>query len=438
MDRQPARHLHDLLVALDAIVAIPALQPLERLITRPGSGDALITAIVGTSGVGKSAIVNALAGTEVVTVGPLRPTTTDVAVWGDVDAGYLPGTRVLGPEPPHHMVLVDTPAAEHEPGTVATVLDRVDSAAFVVSPERYADATTATLLATIRDRGIPMSVVLSVGARDPSGFEGLAGDVNVKLGMPIDVTVGEDANPLRLLFDEMARNRGHIIEQRDRAAAAYCARQVREVADVLEQRTVESQFVAGKADEAFARARVDRRQLAAIADEDWEVAASAIASMAAKATDRAIGELAAGVAQDEVFSRTVAVAASALPSIDQSPIDDWHRATTDIALASIKRQRLHPLRSRAVRGDMWRLSVDLDRRPTGRVRKALRDRLPDLRFDRNSALTVALRDAGSARIAAFRTDLDPSRRVSAADLRAAADAVSAGGSLTGEVAGDAA
>ncbi|MEA2023974.1 MAG: GTPase [Actinomycetota bacterium] len=438
MDRQPARYLQDLLVALDANVAEPALQPLERLITRPGSGDALITAIVGPSGVGKSAIVNALAGAAVVTVGPLRPTTTECSIWGDVDAGYLPGTRITGPEPLQHMALVDTPAAEHEPSTVATVLDRVDSVAFVVSPERYADATTATLLATIRDRGIPMSVVLSVGARDPSGFEGVAGDVNEKLGMPIDVTVGEDPNSLRLLLDEMARNRGHIIEQRDRAAAAYCARQVRDVADVLEKRTIESRIVAGKADEAFARARVDRRQLAAIADEEWEVAASAIASMAAEATDRAIEELAAGVARDEVFSRTVAAATSALLPIDQSPIDDWHRATTDIALASINRQRLHPLRSRAVRDDMWRLSVDLDRRPPDRVRKALRDRLPDLRFDRNSAFTVALRDTGSSRIAAFRSDLDPSRRVSAADLRAAADAVSTGGLLTGEVAGDAA
>ncbi len=436
MDRQPARSLHALLTALDPSVAEPALQPLERLVTRPESGDALITAIVGTSGVGKSEIVNALAGARVVTVGPLRPTTTEIAIWGDVDAAYLPGTRITDPEPLHDLVLVDTPAAEHYPDTVSMVLDRVDVVAFVVSPERYADAITATLLAAIRERGMPMRVVLSIGVWDPSGFEELAEDASVKLGTPIDVMVGEDVSPLRRLLDEMARGRDDLIEQRDRAAVAFCARQTREVARVLEERTFESQIVVGRADKAFARARVDRRHLAAMADEEWEVAAPAFAMMTAEATDRAIGEVAVDVATDEVFSRAVTDAAASLPSIDQEPIDDWYRASTDLALASIKRRRLHPLRSRAVREEMWRLSVDFDRQPPERVRRALRDRLPDLRIDRSAALTAALREAGSARIAAFRSDLDPSSRVSAEDLRVAADAVAASGSLPREVADD--
>jgi hypothetical protein len=436
MDLQAARHLQALLSALDANMAAPALQPLERLVARPGSGDELILAIVGASGVGKSEIVNAVAGARVATTGPLRPTTTEIAVWGNVDSDYMPGKRISDPEPLHGLAIVDTPAAEHYSEAVANVLDLVDAAIFVTSPERYADAIAATLLSAIRDKGIPVFVVLSVGPRDPSGFEELADDAESKLDTSIDVIVGGDATPLKTLLDAAVLDSDGLRERRERAAATLCAIRTREVAGVLEERVVASQIVIGRADEAFTRARVDRRQLAVMADEDWEVAAPAIADMASDATDRAIGELADVVATDEAFTRAVADASVSLPSIDRGPIDDWHRETADVAVASIKRRRLHPRRSKSVRDEMWRLSIDFDRRPPRRVRKALRDHLPELRFDRGMALTAALGDAGLARIAAFRTDLDPSNRVSPDELRAAADAIAASGSLTGEAADD--
>jgi hypothetical protein len=436
MDLQAARHLQSLLSALDPSVAAPALQPLERLIDRSGSRDALILAIVGASGVGKSEIINALAGARVVATGPLRPTTTEIAVWGDVDSTYLPGKRISEPEPLPGLAVVDTPPAEHYPEVVANVLDLVDAAIFVTSPERYADAITLTLLSAIRDAGLPVFVVLSVGSRDPSDFAALAEDAESKLGASIDVVVGGDAAPLELFVDKIARNQDGLIERRDRAAATLCATRARGVADVLEEHVVASRTVVERADEAFARARVDRRHLAGMADEEWAVASPAIAAMAADATDRAIGELADDVATNEIFSRAVVDASVSLPPIDQRPIDDWYETTNDLALASVKRRWLHPLRSRSVRDEMWRLSVDFDRRPPKRVRKALREHLPELRFDRGMALTTAIRDAGSARIAAFRADLDPSRRVSPEELREAADSVAPEGSASGEGADD--
>ncbi len=436
MDRLPARHLHALLSSLDPSVAAPALQPLERLVTRPRSSDGLIVAIVGASGVGKSEIVNALAGARVVTSGPLRPTTTEVGVWGAVDTAYLPGTRISDPEPLDDLALVDTPAAEHYPEAVSEVLDLVDAAIFVTSPERYADAITATLLSVVHDRGVPTLVVLSTDSPEPSGLEGLVEDAELKLGVPVDGVVGDEAGPLRLLLEDMVRDRDALIEQRDRAAATRCATLADDVAEVLAERVVASRIVVGKADEAFSRARVDRRQLAATADEVWDVAAPSIAAMVAGATDRAISDVAADVAADAVFSRTVADAAVSLPSIDQGAIDQWHRRTTDVSMSSIKRRWLHPLRSRVVRDEMWKLSIDFDRGPPKRVRKALRDQLPELRYDRGEALTVAVRDAGSKRIAAFKGDLDPSSRVSPTDLRTAADAVAATGLLPVKAADD--
>lgn len=436
MDRQPSRHLHALLSALDPSLAEPALQPLKRLVSRSGSGDALIVAFVGASGVGKSEIVNGLAGERVVASGPLRPTTTEIAVWGDVDPAYLPGTRISDPETLHDLALVDTPAVEHYPDAVASVLDLVDVVVFVTSPERYADAITVTLLSAIQERGIPTVAVLSVDGQDSSGFDGLVGDAELILGTTIDAVVGSDTSSLRLLLDEMVRDRDGLVEQRDRAAATRCATRAGDVAGLLEERVVASQIVVGKADEAFARARVDRRQLAATARDEWDLAVPVIAAMTADATDRAISELAADLATDDVFSRAVADAAISLPPIDQGPIDDWHRSTTELALASIRRRWLHPLRSRAVRDEMWKLSVDFDRRPPKRVRKALREHLPELRFDQGTALTVALRDAGLARIAAFRSDLDPSSRVSPVELRSAADGVAATGLVLGEASDD--
>jgi hypothetical protein len=278
-----------------------------------------------------------------------------------------------------------------------------------------------------------MLVVLSIGPRDPSDFGWVEDDARSKLGTPVDLVVGKDMAPLRDLFDRLIDDRDAVTNERDRAAAVFSAARTREVARAFAEQIVASQVLVDNADDAFTRARVDRRRLADLADEEWDVTAPALAGMTADAADQAISGLAADVAQNDVFSRAVADASSTLPSIDQGPIDDWYRETTNLALASMKRRWLHPRGSRAVRDAIWRLSIDFDRRPTERVRRALRGHLPDLRFDGGAALTGALRDAGSARITAFKLALDPSRRVSPEDLRSAADAVEANGSSPSEV-----
>lgn len=427
MDRQRVEQLHALLSEIEPELAEPALQPLARLLARESAGDALIVAVVGTSGVGKSELINLLAGARVVTAGPLRPTTTEIAVWGDIADTYLPGRRVPGPNRPDRVVLVDTPPAEHYPDTIAGLLHLVDAVLFVISPDRYADAITATLLDTIRERGIPVRVVLSMVGPPPPDVNRVIRDAKHKLGIQIDAVVEQDVVPLRAVLSEMVDVRDAIVARRDQAAAAFVAARAEEVVAALEIRTEEARVLVDRADVAFSRAGIDRVELASAANLDWDDAALEVTRLARDATDRAIAAWTAGVVRDGIAPRNEIDPGRWLPEIDSHPIDEWYQATIDVGRRAVKRRRLHPRRSRTVRDQLWRLSIDFGRRPTKKVRKALGSRIPDLRIERNTAFVASIRLAGSARIDAFRARLDPLGGVSPESIRDAAAALAVGG-----------
>ena len=136
----------------------------------------------------------------------------------------------------------------------------------------------------------------------------------------------------------------------------------------------------------------------------------------------------AGVVSDGIAPDSEIDPGRWLPEVDQRPIDEWHQATVDVGRRAIKRRRLHPRRSRTVRDQLWRLSIDFGRRPTKKVRKALRDQIPDLRIERNAAFVEGIRLAGSARIDAFLARLDPLGGVSPEAIRDAAVDLAGGGS----------
>ena len=116
--------------------------------------DAYVLALVGGTGVGKSTLLNAIAGRTVSEAGARRPTTGQPVAW--VSATAAPrvaplldrlgaGERRLHDDPAlEGVVILDLPDVDSvEPAhraTVEEVLLRVDAVAWVTDPEKYADA----------------------------------------------------------------------------------------------------------------------------------------------------------------------------------------------------------------------------------------------------------------------------------------------------------
>jgi hypothetical protein len=126
-----------------------------------GLGASPVTVVLaGCTGVGKSYLLNDLAGTQVSAVGVIRPTTTStiiagrsgpVAVGGASEYVHVPGM-------PEGLVVVDTPGWGGGNTLVLDVLATADVGVLVVSPTRYADRATQDLWSAVRS--LPATIVV--------------------------------------------------------------------------------------------------------------------------------------------------------------------------------------------------------------------------------------------------------------------------------------
>jgi hypothetical protein len=145
----------------------------------------LLTVVGGSTGAGKSTLVNSLVGAPVTTAGVLRPTTrAPVLVCARADLGAFSGDRVLpglarvtgaagGPgtlqlvvrdDVPAGLALLDAPDVDSVVETNRELAGQLLSAAdlwvFVTTAARYADAVPWDLLRTAQERGTALAVVL--------------------------------------------------------------------------------------------------------------------------------------------------------------------------------------------------------------------------------------------------------------------------------------
>jgi hypothetical protein len=149
----------------------------------------LVVALVGSTGVGKSTLLNSIAHASVARPGVLRPTTDRPTAWAGEEhraaltwATEAMGGRFVAGEHPlaSHVALIDTPdldshVLEHR-RIALDVLAGADAAVFVTTAARYADAGPWHLLSQFGER--PLAVVLN---RVPSRSSGARTDLIARL-----------------------------------------------------------------------------------------------------------------------------------------------------------------------------------------------------------------------------------------------------------------
>lgn len=164
--RQAAADLAAVIEPADIRADFPAAQEwhdalmntLEQLAAREVFLDWTLVVLVGSSGTGKSSLLNCLTGKRTTPVGNIRPTTTEIRGFtkdpeGARDFGDYLGIPLVSPVPdttephlPDNLVVVEAPdrrlLTDDCPdlvGTVENLLDAADLIVWVTEPQKYAD-----------------------------------------------------------------------------------------------------------------------------------------------------------------------------------------------------------------------------------------------------------------------------------------------------------
>jgi sulfur carrier protein ThiS len=254
----------------------------------------LLTVVGGSTGAGKSTLVNSLVGAQVTTAGVLRPTTRGpVLVCARSDVAAFSGDRVLpglprvtgaagGPgtvqlvardDLPAGLALLDAPdvdsVVESNRELAGQLLGAADLWVFVTTAARYADAVPWDLLRTAQERGTALAVVLDrvpaeaahEVAADLSGMLQRAGLAGARLFVIEERPLAEG----RLPEDQVAPLRSwlHALAADQEARAAVVRQTLTGALDSLEQRVtgvataVDGQVAAADALRASAAAAYD-------------------------------------------------------------------------------------------------------------------------------------------------------------------------------------
>ena len=338
-----------------------------HLRVRANSLDApLVVLLLGPTGAGKSTLFNTIAGRAASPTGVLRPTTRVAVVLASPDdrtviqAGALAGVpadrvRLISDATvPAGLVLVDAPdidSIEHANRELADrLVEAADLAIFVTTATRYADQVPWAVLGRVRERGLPLMVVVNrlppaTTDRDEilADVQRLFAEAGFEAGLEV-VGVGEgslapdkeslEPATIRPIADRIADLRGDREARRELAARALAgsmagvAPLVERIADDVAHEAIDAAALRRGAGEAF------DRELAALRDE---------LGRGRFLRDEALRHWQTYVGADDItriFSKGIGAVRGAIASIfrpSTAPVAEVRQATTDdlIAVARI-------------------------------------------------------------------------------------------------------
>ncbi|MEP7002983.1 MAG: GTPase [Chloroflexota bacterium] len=278
--RERARQLRDHLVGF--------VKPRAADIDAP-----LLVVLVGPTGAGKSSLLNAIAGAAVSRAGVVRPTTREAILYAATDDAQqllaegrlrlIPRERlvhVTAPATTAGVAIIDAPdidSVERDNRALAeTLLEACDLCVFVTTATRYADLVPWEVLRRIRQREVPLVIVVNRLPDDARDREVVLGDVERLLSQEglrtngtleliainegeVDTTLhGLSQTATRTLRERILRLAATGEERRQLAAAALAGAirgltpLVREVSEDLEREAVENEALHRIAENAYA------------------------------------------------------------------------------------------------------------------------------------------------------------------------------------------
>jgi energy-coupling factor transporter ATP-binding protein EcfA2 len=381
-----------------------------HLRVRANSLDApLLVLLLGPTGAGKSTLFNTIAGRAASPTGVLRPTTRVAVVLANPDdqaavrAGALAGepvdrVRLTGDAAvPPGLALVDAPdidSIEHANRELADrLVEAADLAIFVTTATRYADRVPWTVLDRVRERGLPLIVVVNRLPPAATDRDEILADVRrlfaeagfasgVEAGLDIVgigegslAAAGESLEPaaIRPIADRIADLRGDLAARRELATRALAgslagvAPLIERIADDVAHEAIDAAALRRGTAEAF------EHELGALREE---------LRHGRFLRDEALRHWQSYVGADDItriFSKGIGAVRGAIASIfrpSTAPVAEVREATTDDLVAVARVHAAEAARRTATawadeprvaaavgdRPDLWTVSADFDRR----------------------------------------------------------------------------
>ena len=255
----------------------------------------LLIVVGGSTGAGKSTLVNSLVGAPVSPAGVLRPTTrAPVLVCNPGDLGWFEDERILpglsrtlsgaaGPggltvvpidSLPAGLALLDSPdidsVVETNRELARQLLAAADAWLFVTTAARYADAVPWELLHAASERGTALSVVLNRVPEGAGEVEGHLAEMLAQRGLPetrllslaeVDLAEGllpaATLAPVRAWLDELAadaESRAEVIRRTLTGAIDSLGGRVGAIVEVLERQIEVAERLRADVADAYERA----------------------------------------------------------------------------------------------------------------------------------------------------------------------------------------